>query len=69
MSDRYRVYFEDECPTVGAGWRPVIAKVGYKWVRLKAPHAERGTKIKRIVWDKLRKDECYGNRPDVGSSL
>lgn len=54
--ERYRVYFEDECPSIGAGWRPVVARIGYKWVHIKTPGAERGTKIKRLVWDKLRKE-------------
>ncbi len=57
--NRYRVYFEDEAPRIGAGWRPVEATVGYKWVKLKTPGADRGTKIKRSVWDNLRKDESY----------
>lgn len=50
------VYLEDEAPSIGAGWRPVIARIGYKWVHIKTPGAERGTKIRREIWDKLRKD-------------
>ncbi len=54
--ERYHVYFEDEARIIGSGWRPVIARIGYKWVHIKTPNAERGTRIKREIWDKLRKD-------------
>jgi hypothetical protein len=56
---KFRVYFEDEAPTIGSGWRPVIAKIGYKWVHVRDPNAQRGKKIKRDVWDKLRKEARY----------
>ena len=56
---RHRIYLEDESPRIGAGWRIVEATIGYKWVKLRTPNAERGTKIKRSVWDTLRKDESY----------
>ena len=55
-NEKYRVYLEDECPTIGCGWRPVIAKIGYKWVHVRDPNAQRGKKIKRETWDKLRKE-------------
>lgn len=49
------VYFEDQAPAIGAGWRPVMAKAGWKWVKLRIPGRERGTKIRRSVWDTLKK--------------
>ena len=27
-----RIYFEDEAPRIGSGWRTVDIKVGHKWV-------------------------------------
>ena len=60
--EKYRVYFEDEAPTIGCGWRPVIARIGYKWVHVKDPNAERGKKIPREVWDKLRKEKRHENK-------
>lgn len=47
------IYLEDEAPTIGAGWRPVIARIGYKWVHIKTPGALRGTRIKRKLWDEI----------------
>jgi hypothetical protein len=47
------VYFEDQAPSIGAGWRVVDADIGYKWVHVKEPHAKRRSKIKRAVWDKI----------------
>lgn len=54
---RYYIYLQDEAPRIGAGWRPVMASIGYKWVKLRPTHAERGTKIRRAVWDSLKKRE------------
>jgi len=59
MQQKCHVYFQDEAPKVGAGWRVVIAKVGYKHVHLREPHAAQGTRISRKTWDTLRKDEEY----------
>lgn len=61
-TEKFHVYFEDEAPRIGAGWRIVQASIGYKWVKLKAPTADRGTKIKRSVWDTLRKDDGYASK-------
>jgi hypothetical protein len=58
-TQRLHVYFQDEAPRIGAGWRPVLAQIGYKWVRIKTPGAERGVRIKRETWDTLRKDDNY----------
>lgn len=56
-TQRFNVYFEDEAPRIGAGWRVVEATIGYKWVKLRVPNAERGTKILRSVWDRLNKQD------------
>lgn len=29
-----RIYLEDECPRIGAGWRTVDVKIGRKWAYL-----------------------------------
>lgn len=29
--DKMRLFFEDECPRIGSGWRTVVVKLGYKW--------------------------------------
>lgn len=60
--ESYRVYFEDEAPSIGCGWRPVVAKIGYKWVHVRSPGAKRGRKISRQVWDKLRKEHRHANQ-------
>lgn len=51
-SEPLYVYFQDECPRLGAGWRMVLVKVGYKWVRLTDALGRR-TKIKRGVWEHI----------------
>ena len=67
IQELYRVYFEDECPAIGAGWRLVMAKIGYKWVHVKTPGAGRGTRISRKMWDKLRK-QCYETKTQKSGS-
>lgn len=32
-----RLYFEDEAPQIGCGWRVVNVTVGRKWVRVSVP--------------------------------
>jgi hypothetical protein len=32
---RMRLYFEDEAPRIGCGWRTVEVTIGYKWVKVK----------------------------------
>ena len=27
-----RIFFEDECPRIGSGWRTVDIKIGRKWI-------------------------------------
>jgi hypothetical protein len=36
MTEEYRVkiYFEDECPRIGSGWRTVTVREGRKWAYL-----------------------------------
>lgn len=43
-----RVYFHDEAPRIGCGWRLVSVKVGREWVRL----ASRGgrAKLTKSAW-------------------
>lgn len=53
MRARRFIYLEDECPALGAGWRLVEAQIGYKWVFVKEPHAQRRSRLKRSVWDKI----------------
>jgi hypothetical protein len=49
-----RVYFEDEAPRIGAGWRTVhVTSLGYKWARLKCAASGRGVRIRRAVFDQL----------------
>ena len=33
MTFKARVFFEDEAPRIGSGWRWVTYKIGRKWVR------------------------------------
>jgi len=48
-----RVYFEDEAPRIGAGWRTVHATLGPKWARLRCAASGRGVKIRRAVFDRV----------------
>lgn len=34
MTYRTRIYFEDECPRLGCGWRTVMVRRGRKWAYL-----------------------------------
>jgi hypothetical protein len=36
-----KIFFEDEAPRIGSGWRLVTAKIGRKWVRLYGPQGRR----------------------------
>lgn len=51
-SETFYVYLEDEAPRLGAGWRLVVAKIGWKWVRL-YDRMGRTQRIKRGVWDNI----------------
>ena len=53
MNIKVRLYFEDEAPRIGAGWRTVYATVGYKWARLRCAASGRGNKLRRDVFDRI----------------
>lgn len=40
-----RLYFEDECPRIGAGWRTVYVKTGRKWIYFRDPTTGARAKI------------------------
>lgn len=42
-----RVYFEDECPKIGCGWRTVIVKMGRKWVYFIDPYNGNKCRIRK----------------------
>lgn len=46
------IYFEDECPRIGAGWRTVTVKEGRKWAYLTTASGRR-QKITLDLLDKL----------------
>ena len=48
-----RVYFEDEAPRIGAGWRTVHVVLGYKWARIKCAASGRGCRLPRSLFDKI----------------
>ena len=35
QTQRVKIFFEDEAPRLGCGWRWVYVKVGRKWVRVR----------------------------------
>lgn len=41
-----RLYFNDECPRIGSGWRSVEIKVGNKWVYFTYPPTGAKAKLK-----------------------
>lgn len=45
-----RVYFFDEAPRIGSGWRIVIAKQGRKWVRVTEVSTGRAARIETAIW-------------------
>jgi hypothetical protein len=50
-----RVYFGDEVPRIGCGWRGIdIVTLGRKWVRIKELGSGRAARLKRPVWDQLK---------------
>jgi hypothetical protein len=48
-----RLYFEDEAPRIGSGWRTVHVTLGWKWARLRCAASGRGTRLKREVFDPI----------------
>lgn len=57
MRARRLVYFEDEAPSIGSGWRLIEAQIGYKWVYVKELNAKRRSKLKRKTWDQIARRE------------
>lgn len=49
----YCIVLKDEMPRIGSGYRPVEAKVGYKWVRVRSRLGGPATRIRRAVWDTI----------------
>jgi len=45
------IYFKDECPRVGSGWRKVQVKLGRKWVYISSIDGK--NKISMKNWDRL----------------
>lgn len=46
------LYFEDEAPRIGCGWRLVkVLKIGRKWVRLEAAASGRRVKLPRHIYE------------------
>lgn len=50
------IYFQDEAPAIGSGYRPIDAKVGHKWVRVRPRTGGRASRISRATWDRLVKE-------------
>ncbi len=49
-----RVFFHDEAPKIGSGWRRVLViSVGPKWAKIKGYYSPRATRLKRSVWDQI----------------
>ena len=54
-----RVYFEDEAPRIGAGWRTVFITFGWKWARIRCKASGRGVRLKREIAEAIL---CKGER-------
>lgn len=50
---KMRLYFEDEAPRIGSGWRTVYVNLGYKWARIRCAASGRGTKLLRAKFDPI----------------
>lgn len=51
-----RVYFGDEVPRIGCGWRGIdIVTLGHKWVRIRETSTGTPAKISRRTWDQLKR--------------
>lgn len=63
MAETYRahIYFQDECPRIGAGWRVVNVREGDKWAYL-STDTGRKARIKIDLWDKLEEGTERMNR-------
>lgn len=41
QTKQVKIFFEDEAPRIGSGWRLVTVQVGRKWVRVRGPQDRR----------------------------
>lgn len=48
MTYKAKIYFEDEAPRIGCGWRRVTVKVGRKWARITFIDRTVRVKIKQL---------------------
>jgi len=51
---RARIYFEDEAPRIGMGWRTVAVKVGRKWLHLTCAASGRTQRLPVSMLQKLK---------------
>jgi hypothetical protein len=51
-----RIYFEDESPRLGCGWRWVTAQIGRKWVRLQDSQGSQSEIHSRAVRETQTRD-------------
>ena len=52
-----KIYFEDECPRIGSGWRTVLIKTGRKWAYLIDPYTGNRSRIKKELLKQLNPAE------------
>lgn len=50
---RTRIYFEDECPRLGSGWRTVTVEEGRKWSYLTESGSGKRVRISLDLLDRL----------------
>jgi hypothetical protein len=51
-TETHLIYFTDDAPRVGSGWRRVDVKVGRKWVHLTGKEGRKRMPVKQ--WNALR---------------
>lgn len=56
QTQRVKIFFEDEAPRLGAGWRIVNVQVGRKWVRLR-DDMDRTARFTIAQYEKLKPQE------------
>lgn len=57
----HRVYFMDECPVIGCGWRGILLrKLGWKWAYITEVSTGQRARLKVPVWNSLPKKEMEG---------
>lgn len=51
-----RVFFHDEWPALGSGWRKVqIVSKGWKWVTIRSPYKASRKRFTRKQWSEMAK--------------